>query len=209
MVKERIYEYLSSKGITPTASERSLGWGVGAITKAKSITADRVKEFLLFYTDLSPEWLLTGKSEMLRSDNKPIRIVENIETRPMLPCKAEAGKLTDYANGVTEEQCKMKPIVKDLPRYDFTIQIFGESMMPEYKSGDEVACRRILNANEINWGMAYILDTMRGVVFKRIYECGDNIRCVSYNKEYSDLIIPKDEVFSYNLVVGLIRSYTI
>ncbi len=34
---------------------------------------------------------------------------------------------------------------------------------------------------------------------------GDGIRCVSFNKDYPDFVIPKQEIYSFNLVVGLIR----
>lgn len=68
-IKEDIYLYLKTKGIKPTKSERDLGWGVGALTKAKSITAERLKEFSMLYTDLSTEWLLRGNGNMLISEN--------------------------------------------------------------------------------------------------------------------------------------------
>ena len=67
-IKERIQEYLKHKGITPTAVERLLNWGVGSLTKVKSISADRAKEFLLFFPDLSAEWLMRGEGPMLRPD---------------------------------------------------------------------------------------------------------------------------------------------
>lgn len=67
-IKKRIQEYLKHKGITPTAVERLLNWGVGSLTKVKSISADRAKEFLLFFPDLSAEWLMRGEGPMLRSD---------------------------------------------------------------------------------------------------------------------------------------------
>lgn len=67
-IKERIQEYLKHKGITPTAVERLLNWGVGSLTKVKSISADRAKEFLLFFPDLSSEWLMRGEGPMLRPD---------------------------------------------------------------------------------------------------------------------------------------------
>ena len=65
-VKYNIYLFLSTKGISPTKAERELGWSVGALTKANSVTSDRLKEFILFYSDISPEWLLTGSGEMLK-----------------------------------------------------------------------------------------------------------------------------------------------
>lgn len=215
MVKERIYEYLNSKGVTPTASERALGWGVGAITKAKSITADRVKEFILLYNDISPEWLLTGKGEMLKGEKeqekKELDRKENIsvevkELKPRIPYDSKAGKLTEMVDGVTIAQCEMKPTVHAFPNYDFTIIVTGESMIPKYVSGDEVACLRINQASFIQWGRVHVLDTTQGVIIKQIYEEGEYIRCVSYNSvEYPEFRIHKNEIRSYNLVVGLLR----
>ena len=34
---------------------------------------------------------------------------------------------------------------------------------------------------------------------------GDGIRCVSINPDYPEFVIPKNEIYTYNLVVGLIR----
>ena len=60
-------QYLRNKGITPTESERLLNWSNGSLTKPNSISADRAIEFLLFFKDLSAEWLLRGEGDMLRS----------------------------------------------------------------------------------------------------------------------------------------------
>lgn len=88
-VKEKIQEYLDFKGISPTAAERSLNWGVGALTKAKSITVDRAKEFLLLYSDLSAEWLLRGEGEMLKSSS----IAETNEASLIEELKGEINRL--------------------------------------------------------------------------------------------------------------------
>jgi hypothetical protein len=69
-IKEKIQKYLEYKRVTPTAAERKLEWGVGAFTKAKSITADRAKEFLLLYSDLSAEWLFRGTGDMIIDSEK-------------------------------------------------------------------------------------------------------------------------------------------
>ncbi len=34
---------------------------------------------------------------------------------------------------------------------------------------------------------------------------GDGIRCVSINPDFPEFVIPKNEIYTYNLVVGLIR----
>lgn len=72
-IKEKIQEYLNYKGISPTAAERELHWGVGAFTKAKSITVDRAKEFLLLYEDLSAEWLFRDKGEMINTQESSVK----------------------------------------------------------------------------------------------------------------------------------------
>ena len=78
-------------------------------------------------------------------------------------------------------------------------------MAPEYQSGDEVACRKIDSTSFIQWGKTHVLDTSQGIVMKRIYDDGDKIRCVSYNKDYPDFSIAKNEIYSTNLVVGVLR----
>ena len=57
----------------------------------------------------------------------------------------------------------------------------------------------------IQWGRVHVLDTTQGVVIKRIYDDGDSIRCNSFNTEYPDFSIPKEDIRSFNLVVGSVR----
>lgn len=76
-IKEKVQEYLKYKGITPTAAERKLNWGVGAFTKAKSITADRAKEFILLFDDVSAEWLMRGEGSMLKSSPSSIDTISS------------------------------------------------------------------------------------------------------------------------------------
>lgn len=75
-VKERICSFLASKGITPTAAEKLMGWGKGTITKSSSLSSDKLEEFVLQFPEVSAEWLLCGKGEMLKTttniDNRTI-----------------------------------------------------------------------------------------------------------------------------------------
>lgn len=90
-IKEKIQNYLEYKGVTPTAAERELGWGVGAFTKAKSITAERAKEFLLLYDDLSAEWLFRDEGEMLKG--KASASIEKEVEKEFVVCVDENGYL--------------------------------------------------------------------------------------------------------------------
>lgn len=127
------------------------------------------------------------------------------DTRPRVPYTASAGSLTSAVEGVMAEQCEQIPRIVAFPDYDFTIIIKGNSMEPKYEGGDEVACKRVDSTSFIQWGKVHVMDTSQGIVIKRVYEDGDKIRCVSYNPEYPDFSISKDEIYSMSLVVGLLR----
>ena len=162
-------------------------------------------------TEVSRMWLLQGEGEMIRTDDNggdDIKMVglpsdfDNV-TRPRLPVTATAGHLTEYIDGVMMYHCEQMPVIKRFPDYDFTMFIRGNSMEPKYEGGDEIALKK---ATIIEWGKDYILDTDDGPIFKKIYEDGDNIRCVSYNyDEYPDFLVPKSSVHGYFRFIGLIR----
>ena len=200
--KEKINQYLNIKGISPTKAEGMLNWGKGALTKSSSISTDKLEEFLLLFNDLSSEWLLRGKGEMIKSK---ANISSPLITKPRIPYTAAAGSITHAVEGITEAQCEQIPVVPSFPDYDFTIIIKGDSMEPKYEGGDEVACKRVDHTSFIQWGKVHVLDTAQGIVIKRIYEDGDKIKCVSYNPEYPPFSIDKSEIYSINLVVGLLR----
>lgn len=125
-------------------------------------------------------------------------------TRPRVPLTAAAGSLSGNSIGVTLEQCEQMPLIHQIPSYDFTMFIKGDSMSPRFESGDEIACRHIDQSRFIQWGKVHVLDTTQGFVIKRVYEDGDKIRCVSYNPEYADFSIPKEDILSMSLVVGVV-----
>lgn len=153
------------------------------------------------------EWLPTGKDYMLKEEGKEntLKSANDFETRPRIPYTAAAGKLSEALEGVIKDQCVMVPVVRSFPEYDFSIVVNGDSMSPEYKSGDEIACKRINDSRFIQWGRAHVLDTTQGIVIKCLYDDGDSIRCVSLNSLYPPFSIPKDGVYSISLVVGMLR----
>ena len=127
-----------------------------------------------------------------------------IPTKPRLPVSAAAGSLSQYSQGVLVEQCEQMPIIRNFPDYDYTMFIKGNSMEPKYESGDEIAIKKAEFV--IEWGKDYVLDTEDGVIFKKIYDEGANIRCVSYNhEEYPDFLVPKEIIYGFYKFVGLVR----
>lgn len=184
--------------------------GVGCITKQKmsnirngltDVKTEVVADLCSAFPNINANYILTGSGSMFQEERQGVVS----KTLPRIPYDAAAGSLTDMVDGVTECECERVPIVPAFPRYDFTIRVTGRSMEPYYFSGDEVACLRINESQFIQWGRVHVLDTTQGVVIKRIYENGDSIRCASFNPEYPDFNVPKEDIRSYNLVVGALR----
>lgn len=178
---------------------------------------------------LSPEWLLTGEGEMLKTKRisrqnsvEQVPVVEykdsefsevnqssdlrDIPTRPRIPVDAAAGSLSVALSSVAESDCEQIPVIPTLPKYDFTIVARGDSMTPDILPGDELACRFINEKGFIQWGRTHVLDTAQGVVVKRIFDADDNIICRSANHNYPDFPVSKNEIYHLALVVGLLRQ---
>ena len=173
------------------------------------VSMNTLQEFCMVYSNVSSNYIITGRGPMFLYENeKSIGVKgegDSVKTLPRIPYDAAAGSLTDAVDGVTELQCERVPVVAAFPKYDFTMRISGRSMEPYYYSGDEVACLRINEARFIQWGRVHVLDTTQGVVIKRIYDNGECIRCASFNPEYPDFNVPKEDIRSFNLVVGALR----
>ena len=138
--------------------------------------------------------------------NKEIKI----ETRPRIPLNAAAGTLAVALSGVSAEDCEELPFIQAFSNYNYTILVKGDSMEPEFHSGDELACLQLTNgkANFIQWGRYHVLDTAQGVLVKRIYDKGDYILCKSDNNDlYEDFKIHKEEIYNLGLVIGMLRRY--
>lgn len=213
------------KGITPYEFYKISGVTRGILTQNNGINEDNLARFLAYAKDVNPEWLLSGSGEILKTNRSlgtnshiedyatEYKITKNnsfaqeatVETRPRIPFDAAAGSLSDAIASVSNDDCEQIPVIPTFPRYDFTIIARGDSMEPQYLSGDELACLFIKERSFVQWGRAHVLDTAQGVVVKRIFDAGDRILCKSNNPDYPDFSIPKTDIYHMALVVGYIR----
>lgn len=207
-VKSRLLEFVAYTQMSKRKFQEKIGVSNSYIQNiSESIGADIMNRISIQYPELNITWLLTGEGEMLKKtvESNIASSLDKKETRPRIPYDAAAGTLTEAVEGVTEYQCEQLPVISAFPKYDFTIRITGKSMEPEYFAGDEVACLRVNEKQFLQWGRVHVLDTTQGVVIKRIYDAGESILCRSYNPEFPDFSIPKENIRSYNLVVGSLR----
>lgn len=81
VINERIMTLLKQKGISITALSKAINIPQATLNRQisgnSSMTANTIESILTYFEDLSAEWLLRGKGEMLHLPYKPKTIVEN------------------------------------------------------------------------------------------------------------------------------------
>jgi phage repressor protein C with HTH and peptisase S24 domain len=185
----------------------SLDWlltGIGSMLKQPSGTVPVPPNQPFPYEDIEDDTPSIAASP----EAKYVKLskISEPESRPRIPYNAAAGTLAVAFDGISANICEQLPVIRQFPKYDFTILAFGDSMSPEYHSGDELACLLIKNSF-VQWGRVYILDTSQGIVVKRIFDANDNILCKSDNPNYNDFFVSKSDIYNLALVVGIIRRY--
>lgn len=208
-VIKRLSDYIEYDVITkPTKFAKDVGIDPSGLMKMlkgeQTITVNTLKK-VSAATGLSLKWLMDGVGDMYAPGGKAADFEQSQsdETRPRIPMAVAAGLLTGFSDSIKSSDCEQIPIVKAFPPYDCTMIVKGDSMEPKFEGGDEIAIRKVCDV--IEWGKTYVLDTRDGAVLKRLYDNGDTFRCVSFNPEYPDFEVSKDDVFGIYKVVGLLR----
>lgn len=67
MIIERILSFIDYKGLSKNKFYKETGLSNGFLDKVKDIGASKVEYILNTYPDLSAEWLILGKGEMIKS----------------------------------------------------------------------------------------------------------------------------------------------
>ncbi|MDU1906328.1 MAG: S24 family peptidase [Dysgonomonas sp.] len=208
------HDYLKSTGYGgrnkfEKAIGKSEGYLSGALKKRSSIGSDVLLEIRTMFPELDMDWLVSGEGEMLKADlENSGKTLRTIETRPRISLNAAAGTISTALNGVKTEDAEDIPMVIAFSNYSYSLIVKGDSMEPEFHSGDEIACLQVLQSQFIQWGRYHVLDTSQGIVVKRIYDDGNSILCKSEASDlYKDFKIPKKDIYNIALIVGLLRRY--
>ena len=215
-IKQRILNFVEKTGITKLDFCEKTGISYANL-KGKSLFSEiggtQIAEILSIYDKISPEWLLTGNGEMLREQEKSHATKEQvacgrIQRIPLIPIEAVAGFGTIDNLGVSVKDCEHYIIPDFTERgVEFLIKVSGSSMYPKYSGGDVLACKKIKDMLYFQWGKIYVIDSSQGILVKRIFQTDDDdfISCVSDNTNYPPFKLPKLDVRSLSIVVGVIR----
>jgi transcriptional regulator with XRE-family HTH domain len=123
-------------------------------------------------------------------------------TVPLLPIFAQAGSLVGWSEGIEEVKCER--VISPVKDVDMAVHIYGESMYPDIPNGSVCYVRRV-SGRIIDWGRAYILDTVDGPVLKYLTPGADDehIRCQSANHDprFAPFEVLKADILGMYMVV--------
>ncbi len=182
-------------------------------TGKSSLPEDKLQKLLD-----NPQWSLDEYKRMAASflaisvtkpeDPVPVAVGDGdvLYRVPLLPIFAQAGHLTGWSESVMESQCeKVVSPVKDV---DMAVHIYGESMYPDIPNGSVVYVRKV-SGRIIDFGHAYILDTVDGPVLKYLTPGADDdhIRCLSANHDpkFAPYEVLKEDILGMYKVVMCMR----
>lgn len=209
-VKERLLEFLKAEGITNSEFTRKMGLSPAYIASMrKSMPPEKVEKLMNLYPQINRDWLIYGDGEMYRDFNdeniNPHRLDRHLV--PLIPAQAHAGSFEMYAEGVELNDCKK--IYSPYSGSQFAIQVIGDSMEPEIKSGSVLFIEKINDQAFIPWGNPMVLATENGSLVKMLFPSSkgnDYLEARSYNEKYPPFEIPTSSIYGIYRIRGLLMD---
>lgn len=227
-ILKRIEQIALNEGIKITSFERKIGASKGVLSRALTSGTDIQSKWLQSvvenYPHYSSEWLLTGKGDMIKSDNtkeENLRIIHNpvysdklIEDQEVFlyDIYAAANLKTLFLN--KDQNILGKISIPNIPACDGAVYINGDSMYPLLKSGDIIAYKEIKSIENIIYGEMYLIsfdmdgDEFLTVKYINKSDVDGCIKLVSYNSHHDPKDIPLKAINALGLVKLSIRKNT-
>lgn len=216
---DRLYDYLAIKGLKPTSVEKAIGLSNGYFSAQKKRQADigegMMNKIIDYCRDINPEWLLTGKGNMLRDENVSSNIIPTINQEFV----GAPYYNVDFIGGfdiVVNDQTTHPDYYINYPPYNkegvVWCNLTGHSMEPELSNGDTIALKEMNTPIQyLPSGEIYGIVTEEYRTVKRI-RLSDNegfVRLIPSNKseEYCEQEIPISMIRKVYAVLGSIRKF--
>ena len=179
-----------------------LGTSKGFISQVENGRVKLPEDKVYRILDNDRGWNLDGFVKESVVSAKPEAPADGPHTVPLLPIFAQAGHLTEWSEGVDESKCER--VISPVKGIDMAIHIYGESMSPDIPNGSVCYVRRV-TGKVIDYGRAYILDTVDGPVVKYLRPGSDDnhILCQSANSDpkFAPYEVEKSDILGMYRVV--------
>lgn len=174
---QRIKKFVDYKGISVRVFEQSIGMSNGSFASQlknnKTIGVDKLENILHKYREVNPEWLLTGKGEMLKNTGQQSTLQSERKLIPFYDINTEAGTLQISNMEVAEEPEEMIDAGDWFRDADCAMRVHGDSMFPLYKSGSIVVMREVHDKKLIQYGQDYVIITSEYRAIKRLQKSAE------------------------------------
>ncbi len=178
-----------------------LGTSKGFISQVENGRVKLPEDKVYRILDNDRGWNLDGFVKESVVSAKPEAPADGPHTVPLLPIFAQAGHLTGWSEGIAEVECER--VISPVGNIDMAVHIYGESMYPDIPNGSVVYVKKVKVILE--WGRAYILDTVDGPLLKYLTPGTDDehIRCLSANHDpmYAPFEVSKDNILGIYKVI--------
>lgn len=176
-----------------------------------------VMERICANANISPEWLLTGRGEMLKSSTSET-VTPDLQPEPTLTTDPTEGTPyfdVDFIGGFSEifndqtatPACRI--IAPGFEKASVWCNVTGHSMEPKICHGDIIALRRC-SIDDIQYGEIYaiVLDTIRTIKILRRGSTPDTLLFVPINKpDFEDQQFPIARIIQVYEVIGSISRF--
>lgn len=188
----------------------------------KSRNSISVDLILIKYTEVNPQWLLTGEGEMLldtsSSSNISIREteIEHVDTEE-IPCKFTLPCVD--IDLILDKEADIKELVKDakvgtrrlkdfVAPADFFQRVTSSEMAPYLLPGDVLLVRFCEDKTKFAQGEVHMVDTVCGPLLRyTYYNKEEDAFCLKPNNtDYETEFMAAEYIHSVNQIVGCIRQ---
>lgn len=126
---ERLQYYMKQKGINDNQMTIAAGLSVGLLGKAKNggkgLSSSSIEKILLAYDDIDPNWLLTGRGQMLKTKSTSAPLPSCKES---IPLSKDTNNITNKQDIIEKSNALVDPFLMLIRERDATIKEQAEEI---------------------------------------------------------------------------------
>lgn len=136
----------------------------------------------------------------------PYQNMRCVPTIPIHAYRAVNFDVMEYFND-THDDLKMSPIIMQFPGTDCYYFVNSEDMSPNLRTNDLLCLSRLPAEAKVTNGDICIINTkFQGILERFVYDDGDALILKAAQARWTDMRIPKEEIFNIFRILGGIRT---
>lgn len=222
---ERLQVYMEFKGINDNQMTIDADLSNGLLGKlkksGKGMNSINIEKILTSYPDLSADWLLTGRGNMLKEEKNSIDVekyqyrpddeIIEIENPPIVPRELTKKPNLDTLELVKNDADELitSRVKIDGLAFSMWVRVGDAALEPHYHPEDKLALIAYPHGQERPiYGKVHGIDTIsNGMILRRLYPHPDGYIAKSYAPdEFPDLFIPNDDIIRVYRALVQVRT---